>query len=239
MEEYTGKEISSPYLLYTIKGEQAVYIPEKIKKMFSSSLKIEKDGVFKNRITDIVSEFDKLQSNINEDVTTTRGFGFLHLEHSMSSINRDNSSATNGYIGHMYRVYDRVHGEGRELDGILLSIIYYFEYFENGSYIEPKITARLLRDTDKDGYDNTPIGDEYDLGYYKESFNMLKNDVYYQKLNNEVVSTMVKDIVFTHPYIKEDYKEIINLAYRINNTIRNFIDAVNKDGDYVKKDDES
>ena len=50
---------------------------------------------------------------------------------------------------------------------------------------------------------------------------------------------MVKDISIISSTIRDDYDEIIDLAYRINNTIRNFIDAVNKDGEYVKKDDES
>ena len=215
-----------------------MYIPERIKKMFSSSSEIEKDDVFKNRISDIASEFDELQSDINDYVVNTRGFEFLTLEQSMSNISKDNNTV-NGYIGHMYRVCHRVRRDGREVDGILLSIIYYFEYIKDDSYIEPKITVKLVRESDKDEYDDTPIGEEYDLEYYKESFNMIKDNMYYQKLNDEVVSNMMKDIVFIHPHIKENYKEIIDLSFRISNTIRNFIDSINKDGEYVKINDES
>lgn len=203
--------------------------------MFSSSSETEKEEIFKNKISDITSEFNKIQSDINDNVTNTPGFAFLHLEGSISNINRDANNTTNGYIGHMYRVYHSVHsGEDRNLDGILLSIVYSFDYFENGSYIEPSISIKLLREPYRDKYNTIQIGEEYDLDYYKESTDTLKNELYYQKLNDGVVFSMIKDIISIHPSIKEDYKEIISLVYRINNTIRNFIDSINKDGEYVK-----
>ena len=243
MEEYTGKEISSPYLSYTIKGEQAMYIPDKLKSIFYPSTKLQEEPkvLFINKVSKIASVLDGFHSFMNNPTSTnTAQYMFFPLEYSFINMEKNNNSPTTGYIEHIYRIYDQKMGIDNKdaTDGVLLRLDYIFKYLSSDYYLYADLKASLLRDTGPNN-DYTVIGKEYDLKKYKEARHSLKDNICCRQLNNEIVSDMVKDISIISSTIRDDYDEIIDLAYRINNTIRNFIDAVNKDGEYVKKDDES
>lgn len=221
-----------------------MYIPDKLKSIFYPSTKPQEEQkeVFVNKVSKIASVLDGFHSFMNNSTpTNTAQYMFFPLEYSFINMEKNNSSPTTGYIEHIYRIYDQkmsVDGNKEIEDGILLRIDYIFKYLNHDYWLYADLKVSLLRDTGPNN-DYTVIGKEYDLEKYKESRYSLKDNICCRQLNNDVVSSMVKDIVLISSTIRDDYDEIIDLAYRINNTIRNFIDTVNKDGEYVKKDDES